>query len=204
MKLRKLLTASAMALLMCAGATAQESVTDIRIYINPGHGAWCANCRPMGTVKHGENNAYTDVNNDTTNFFESNTNLEKGFGLLEKLIDYGVPFDRSKNQTNSNPHRVGAALDLSQTNIVMSRVKTGAYPAYTDYTNSTQNPDNDYYNRGLSEIANEAETWNADIFISIHSNAASNNTTNYLYYAIDGYGSDTEKDNLSKEISRCG
>lgn len=86
----------------------------------------------------------------------------------------------------------------------MSRVKTGAYPAYTDYTNSTENPDNDYYNRGLSEIANEAETWNADIFISIHSNAASNNTTNYLYYAIDGYGSDTAKDNLSKEMSRCG
>ena len=204
MKLKRLLSVSAMALLMCAGASAQKTVNDIRIYINPGHGSWSANDRPMGTVKHGENKAFTDINNDTTNFFESNTNLEKCFGLLEKLIEYGVPFDRTKNQSNSNQHRVGAALDLTQTNIVMSRVKSGAYPAYTDYTNNVQNPDNDYYNRGLSEISNEAETWNADMFISVHSNAASNNTTNYLYYAIDGYGSDTAKDNLSKEMSRCG
>ena len=158
----------------------------------------------MSTVKHGENNAYSDANNDTTNFFESNTNLQKCFGLMEKLIDYGVPFDRTKNQTNSNIHRVGAALDLSQTNIVMSRVKSGAWPAYTDYTNHTENPDTDYYNRYLSVISAEAETWNADMFISVHSNAASNNTTNYLYFAIDGYGSDTAKDNLSKEMSRCG
>lgn len=179
MKLKRLLSVSAMALLMCAGASAQKTVNDIRIYINPGHGSWSANDRPMGTVKHGENKAFTDINNDTTNFFESNTNLEKCFGLLEKLIEYGVPFDRTKNQSNSNQHRVGAALDLTQTNIVMSRVKSGAYPAYTDYTNNVQNPDNDYYNRGLSEISNEAETWNADMFISVHSNAASNNTTNY-------------------------
>lgn len=82
MKFKRLLTASAMALFMSTAVSAQTTVNDIRIYINPGHGAWCANCRPMGTVKHGENNAFTDVNNDTTNFFESNTNLEKGFGLL--------------------------------------------------------------------------------------------------------------------------
>ena len=204
MKLKNIITSVAMAMGVCFATSAQTSVTDIRIYINPGHGSWSASCRPMSTVKHGENNAYSDANNDTTNFFESNTNLQKCFGLMEKLIDYGVPFDRTKNQTNSNIHRVGAALDLSQTNIVMSRVKSGAWPAYTDYTNHTENPDTDYYNRYLSVISAEAETWNADMFISVHSNAASNNTTNYLYFAIDGYGSDTAKDNLSKEMSRCG
>ena len=204
MKMRKIFATAAMALCVGANAIAQNpTVDDVRIYINPGHGSWSANCRPMGTVKHGENNAYTDVNNDTTNFFESNTNLRKAFGVLEKLIEYGVPFDRSKNQTNSNKHRIGAALDLSQ-NIVMSHVKVGGYPAYTDYESHTENPDNDYYDRTLSVIAAEVENNDFDMMISIHSNAASGIETNYLYYAIDGYGSDDAKDALSKEMSRCG
>ena len=203
MKLRKIFAAAAMSLLVGASAMAQ-SPQDVRIYINPGHGSWSANCRPMGTVKHGANNAYSDVNNDTTNFFESNTNLYKCFGVLEKLIEYGVPFDRTKNQTNSNPHRVGAALDLTQ-NIVMSRVKTGGYPAYTDYANHTENPDNDYYDRGLSVISAEVESNNFDMMISVHSNAASGIETNYLYYALDGYSNaSSEKIALSKEMSRCG
>ncbi len=183
MKLRNLLATASMALFIGASSMAQ-SVEDIRIYINPGHGSWSANCRPMGTVKHGPNNAYTDINNDTTNFFESNTNLYKGFGMLEKLIEYGIPFDRTKNQTNDNPHRIGAALDLTQ-QIVMSRVKTGGSPAYSDYTSNTENPDNEYYDRPLSTIAAEVEANNFDMFVSIHSNAASGIETNYLYFAWD-------------------
>ncbi len=190
----------------CIVTVVQETISlgEVRIYINPGHGSWTANDRPFGTVKHGANNAYTDAANDTTNFFESNTNLQKAFGVLEKLIDYGVPFDRTKNQNNDNSHRVGAALDLTQ-NIVMSHVKCGASPAYIDYTTHEENPDNDYYNRSLSEIAAEVETNYFDMFISIHSNAHTDGSTvNYLYFAIDGYGSDDAKDALSKEMSRCG
>ncbi len=169
MKLRKIFATAAMAL--CVGASAYAvSPEEVRIYINPGHGAFDSGSRPMGTVKHGANNAYSDVNNDTANFFESNTNLQKGLALLEKLISFGVPFDRTKNQTNDNPHRVGAALDLTQ-NIVMSRVKTGAYPAYIDYTNHIYNPESDYYDRSLSEISAEVEFNDFDLFISIHSNA---------------------------------
>ena len=203
MKLRKIFATAAMSLLVGVSAMAQTP-QEIRIYINPGHGSWSANCRPMGTVKHGANNAFTDVNNDTTNFFESNTNLYKCFGVLEKLIEYGVPFDRTKNQTNDNPHRVGAALDLSQ-NIVMSRVKSGGYPAYTDYTNNVENSDNDYYDRGLSVISGEVEANNFDMMISVHSNAASGIETNYLYYAMDGYSdASSEKITLSKEMARLG
>ena len=76
MKLKNIITSVAMAMGVCFATSAQTSVTDIRIYINPGHGSWSASCRPMSTVKHGENNAYSDANNDTTNFFESNTNLQ--------------------------------------------------------------------------------------------------------------------------------
>ena len=189
MKLRKLFATAAMALCVAAGASAQTpTVENVRIYINPGHGAFDSGSRPLGTVKHGPNNAYSDVNNDTANFFESNTNLQKGFAMLEKLISFGVPFDRTKNQTNDNPHRIGAALDLSQ-NIVFSRVKSGAAPAYTDYTEKIKNPATVYYDRSLSEISAEVEFNDFDIFISIHSNALTEGTsTNYpliLYRGTD-------------------
>ena len=95
--MKKILLSAATAVL-ALGVSAQTSVEDVRIYINPGHGAFDAGSRPMGTVKHGANNAYSDVNNDTSNFFESNTNLQKGLAMLEKLVYYGVPFDRTKNQ----------------------------------------------------------------------------------------------------------
>ena len=106
------------ALMVAVGASAAKSTSQVRIYINPGHGSWGGEDRHMGTVTHGAAN-YTD----TAGFYESNTNLEKAFGMLEKLIEYGIPFDRNKNLNNSNAARRGAALDLSQTNIVMSRVK---------------------------------------------------------------------------------
>ncbi len=166
--MKKLLLSAAAALLALGVSAANPE--DVRIYINPGHGAFDAGSRPMGTVKHGANNAYNDVNNDTTNFFESNTNLQKSLAMLEKLIEYGVPFDRTKNQTNENPHRIGAALDLSQ-NIVMSRVKSGVAPAYVDYTTHETPAETDYYDRSLAEVAAEVEFNNFDMFVSIHSNA---------------------------------
>ena len=176
MKLNKLFATAAMALCV-AGASAQVSKDDVRIYINPGHGSWGPNNRHMATIGH---NPISSENPDTTDFYESNTNLHKGLALLERLIDYGVPFDRTKNQTNSNPNRIGAALDLTQ-NLVMSRVKSGPYPYETiNGVNPDQNND---FNRTLSVIAAEVENNDFDMFISIHSNAATEgNTTNYLAY----------------------
>ncbi len=188
----KKLLLSAAATLLALGASAQ-TIEDVRIYINPGHGAFDANSRPMGTVKHGENNAYSDVNNDTTNFFESNTNLQKGLAMLEKLVEYGVPFDRTKNQENENPHRIGAALDLSQ-NIVMSRVKSGVAPAYVDYTTHETPAETDYYDRSLAEVAAEVEFNNFDMFISIHSNA-NNDGDNVNFPVILYRGTDAQEGN---------
>ena len=179
MKLRKLFATAAMALFVGATAMAQ-SPQDVRIYINPGHGSWGPNNRHMATIGH---ESISSENPDTTDFFESNTNLHKGLEMLYRLVDYGVPFDPTKNQTNDNPNRIGAALDLSQ-NLVMSRVKSGPFPYETvDGVSPDQNND---FNRTLSVIAAEVEANDFDIFISIHSNAASEgNTTNYLYFAWD-------------------
>ena len=194
---------SAAAALLALGASAQTAVEDVRIYLNPGHGSWGPNNRHCATIGH---NPISTENPDTTDFFESNTNLRKILALLEKLIEYGVPFDRTKNQTNENPNRIGAALDLTQ-NIVMSHVKCGPYP-YDNTKDETLGyiPDdqkNDF-NRTLSEIAAEVEANNFDMFISIHSNAATEgNTVNYLYFAYDDDYTGNDK-TLSIEMSRCG
>ena len=189
MKLKKLLLATSVALLSLSASAANPE--DVRIYINPGHGSYTGSDRPMSTIKHG-NQTSTNVGTDTAGFFESNTNLQKGFGLLEKLIEYGVPFDRTKNQTNSNAARVGAALDLSQ-NIVMSHVKCGG-------SNT-----NGEYNRNLTDIAAEANSNNFDYFISIHSNATTGDHNvpthlNHCLYLYRGYDGKTYSSSQSASI----
>ncbi len=60
---------------------------DRRVYINPGHGSWCANCRPMPTIPY-PNLSSTGMP-DTLGFYESNTNLWKGLYLRDKLQEAG-------------------------------------------------------------------------------------------------------------------
>ena len=124
--------------LSTSAANPNATVDQVRIYINPGHGTYTSNDRPMATIKHG---AFNSSKVDTAGFFESNTNMQKAYGLLDKLKEYGVPYDPSKPITGKN-----------QVNIRMSHATTGTSPA-------------------LSTVAQEAKTMNADMFISIHSNA---------------------------------
>ena len=173
MKLRKLFLAAGMAL-VAAGASAQTNIEDIRIYINPGHGSWGPNNRHMATIGH---DPISTENPDTTDFFESNTNLEKCLEIFYRLKSYGFKHDGVNN-----------ALDLTQ-NLVMSRVASGPFP-YSNVKDEALGyiPDdqNNAYNRKLSEIAAEVEANNFDMFISVHSNAATEgSTTNYLYFAYD-------------------
>ncbi len=178
MKVKKLLLATSVALLSLSASAANPE--DVRIYINPGHGGFNSGDRPMSTIKHGHQDNYT-VSSDTSSFFESNTNLQKGFGMLEKLKEYGVPYN------NSLP-----ATSASQTNIRFSRVASGGSA-------------NGTYDRVMSTIAAEAETWNADIFVSIHSNATTgdhNELTHlnhclYLYRGYDGDPSVKESDKMA-------
>lgn len=165
--------------LLAMGATAAaQSPEELRVYINPGHGSWTGNDRPNQVIGKEK---YSSTNTDTTGFFETNTNLYKGFGVLETLIKHGMPFDRTLNQTGER-WEIGAAKDLSQ-NIVMSRVKNGPYEA----NNTTSSDNYMLYNRSLPEIAAEVEYNEFDMFISIHSNAASEaSTTNYHLYMYRG------------------
>ena len=64
------------------------SASATKVYINPGHGSWGPNCRPMATINYAAG--------DTLGFFESNTNLWKAF-MLESMLKgagYSVKMSR--------------------------------------------------------------------------------------------------------------
>ena len=122
--MKKFLFSIATALVASVAAFAQTNVETLRIYINPGHGSWTANDRPCTLVGHGE---YTRFNTDTLSFFESNTNLYKGYGMLDKLREYGLKYDNTLNiGSELKRWQIGASRDLSN-NIVMSHCKAGPY-----------------------------------------------------------------------------
>ena len=93
----------AVAAIMAVGAMQAKDADELRIYLNPGHGSWGPNDRPMATIPY----PMTETGRpDTCGFYESNTNLWKVLKLGETLENMGVSHD----------------------NIVYSRVKNGPYP----------------------------------------------------------------------------
>ena len=154
----------AVAAIMAAGTMQAKTADEIRIYLNPGHGSWGPNDRPMATIPYP---ALPETGRpDTNGFYESNTNLWKSIQTRATLIKMGVKPE----------------------NITMSRWYNGPYPYVAGA------PDAEIYNRPLSEICEEVEVGNYDMFLSHHSNAATDGTsTNYplmLYRGNDGAGND--------------
>lgn len=72
--------------LMSANAT--------KVYVNPGHGSWGSNCRPMATINYAAG--------DTLGFFESNTNLWKAFMLETKLKVAGFDVKMSRRASGGS------------------------------------------------------------------------------------------------------
>ena len=70
------------------------SASATKVYINPGHGSWGANCRPMATINYAAG--------DTLGFFESNTNLWKSFILEEKLLGAGYNVKMSRRASGGD------------------------------------------------------------------------------------------------------
>ena len=89
--------------LMSANAT--------KVYINPGHGSWGSNCRPMATINYAAG--------DTLGFFESNTNLWKAFMLESKLKDAGFDVKMSRRASGgsgTNEYNKALSTIVSETN----------------------------------------------------------------------------------------
>ena len=178
-------------ILAAAMLTISMSAADLtgkRIYVNPGHGSYGPNDRPMATIPYP--NLPTTGMPDTLGFYESNTNLWKCMYLGEKLEAAGATVLYSRTQCGPWPYEM----------------KNGDYPDYkwskgtgiADPTLGWQvtdsydaHPDYEKYNRNLSEICREVEENNIDYFISVHSNANSEGSTaNFplmLYRGPDAY-----------------
>lgn len=178
-------------ILAAALLTVSMSAADLtgkRIYVNPGHGSYGPNDRPMATIPYP--NLPTTGMPDTLGFYESNTNLWKCMYLGEKLEAAGATVLYSRTQSGPWPYEM----------------KNGDYPDYrwskgagiADPTLGWQltdsydaHPDYEKYNRSLSEICREVEENNIDYFISVHSNANSEGSTaNFplmLYRGPDAY-----------------
>lgn len=153
MKLKKILGAG-LGVLLAFSANAND-LGEARIYINPGHGGWGPNDRPMATINYEQM--------DTLGFFETNTNLVKALALRDELEKAGVGYVRMSRTLNG----VVAADDDNKT-------------ANDQYTETQPGESGTQQLVTLSVITQDVEANNMDYFISIHSNAASEGTsTNY-------------------------
>ena len=83
----------ALATCMCANA---KDMKDLKIYVNPGHGGYDADDRNVAVPMH--------ALHDTTGFYESKSNLVKGFALRDMLQGFGadVMMSRTQNRTEDD------------------------------------------------------------------------------------------------------
>ena len=131
------------AALLCMSMSAKD-LTGIKFYVNPGHGSFGPNDRPMATIPYP--NLSTTGMPDTLGFYESNTNLWKTLELGRKLEAAGAVVMHSRTQCGPWPYQ---------------------YP-YSDYTYDKYKalPDYEKYNKALSVICEEVEAFGADYFIN--------------------------------------
>ena len=174
-------------ILAAALLTVSLSAADLtgkRIYVNPGHGSFGPNDRPMATIPYPA--LKTTGMPDTCGFYESNTNLQKAWYLGQKLEAAGATVMYSHTECGPWPYTM----------------VNGDYPDYTYNKNGSIadptigwqfsdgyfcHPDIAKYNRNLTEITVEVEANNIDYFISIHSNALTEGSTaNYPIYLYRG------------------
>lgn len=146
-----------------AQQTGTVGLAGIKIYLNPGHGGYDDNDRSCWTIPVPEQ--WTNP----AGYWESKSNLVKALYLYDMLQAAGATVMISRTENTSG------ARDIDYyPNVQVGSAEYNAIMAGGD--------------RYLSEIAEEANAFGADHFLSIHSNAH-NLRTNYLlmlYHGEDG------------------
>ena len=197
--MKKIFMVLAAALLTLSMSAAD--LTGKRIYINPGHGSWGPNDRPMATIPYPE--LPTTGMPDTLGFYESNTNLWKCMYLGEKLEAIGATVFYSRTQSGPWPYTM---VDGDYPDYVWNKGTGIADPALgwqvTDSYDA--HPDYEKYNRNLSEICEEVEAYNVDYFISVHSNALTEGTTtNYPLFLYKGDDARSSANYIEGNWEKC-
>lgn len=142
-------------------------LTGIKVYINPGHGGWNEmNDRHIPTIPFPQYTAKGEC--DTLGFWESSSNLKVAFDLESLLLNANANVLMSRRDNRSGM-RDNGQMDYDK--------------AYKQYTTDPMVGD-----RPFSSIKAECAAYNADMMLSIHSNAASSvgRAANYVVAFIEG------------------
>ena len=175
------------AALLCMSMSAKD-LTGIKFYVNPGHGSFGPNDRPMATIPYPA--LPTTGMPDTCGFYESNTNMWKCLYLGAKLQAMGAEVMYSHTECGPWPYTM---VDGDYPDYTYNKNGSIADPTIGwQYTDGYYcHPDIEKYNRDLVEITEEVEANNIDYFISVHSNAnTEGSTANFplmLYRGPDSY-----------------
>ena len=138
---------------MALGAVAASlavTADDVRIYINPGHGGWGPNDRPMATISYPM--LSSTGRPDTCGFYESNTNLWKGLEMRDALQRMGVkPENITMSRTTNGPfpydgNTYGAIS--KNPSVIAAEVEEGGYDMFVSI-HSNANSEGDHVNYPL-------------------------------------------------------
>ena len=136
---------------MALGAVAASlavTADDVRIYINPGHGGWGPNDRPMATISYPM--LSSTGRPDTCGFYESNTNLWKGLEMRDALQRMGVkPENITMSRTTNGPfpydgNTYGAIS--KNPSVIAAEVEEGGYDMFVSI-HSNANAEGDHVKR---------------------------------------------------------
>ena len=152
------------ALFAGAGAVKAQptDMSGLKIYINPGHGG-----RMVCDDRNVASIPFPTTGNGAEGYWESESNLTKGLYLRDILQAAGANVMMSRVQ-NRTPHCITCGNCPSD-------------PSCQSSCNAASRLDD----RNLSEIVAEANAYQPDGFVSIHSNAQ-NSMTNYLLLLYSG------------------
>ena len=205
---------------LCAvGMALAVTADDVRIYINPGHGGWGPNDRPMATI------SYPTLSStgrpDTCGFYESNTNLWKGLEMRRALMRMGVKgenitMSRTKNGPYPYDGNTYGAYSKSLS-VIAAEAEEGDYDMFVSIHSNATNTDGTMTNCPLyifrGTTANEAVTgskamcqasWPRHWMNEVDPTSAYSSTSTYIVGDVSFYGSGSNSTNGSSGISYYG
>ena len=143
------------------GMALAVTADDVRIYINPGHGGWGDNDRPMATISYPK--LSSTGRPDTCGFYESNTNLWKAFEMRAALKRMGVKDENiTLSRTANGPYPydgITYGAYSKPLSVIAAEVEEGGYDMFVSiHSNANAEGDNTNYPLYLYRGTNASES----------------------------------------------
>ena len=133
------------------GMALAVTADDVRIYINPGHGGWGPNDRPMATISYPM--LSSTGRPDTCGFYESNTNLWKAFEMKDALQRMGVKAENitlSRTANGPFPYDGNTYGAYSKAlSVISAEAEEGGYDMFVSIHSNAANSDGQLTNYPL-------------------------------------------------------